>query len=347
MAKKKKNLILLLVLCIILAGFIILYFLVPQKRDEESGTEEAESITVDKIDNTLISSLVIEKEGKEIYSVRKKEDTWQFPEETGIPLDHDTISGLFGCLNPVKASREIHLAEDQDLTQYGLDDPVMTIKVETEDGKSYQYKLGTVVPITGGYYGLSASGDTVYCFGEEMYSTFDIEKNSLIQMEELPEINASHITYLKVENKEGDDFEAALGEDKKNWSVVRPYTKIVEEGDSQWDTVREYFTSLSYDSLAEYKSDQLEKYGLNDPSSVISIKYYEKKDGAESSGDTTSGNAAGEIAELDREYKSLKLCIGKSCEEGYYVCEEGSSNVYIMAEDMVKNMTQVDEYGLK
>lgn len=347
MAKKKKNLILLAILCTTLVGLILLYFLMPQRKDEESGTEETESITVDKIDNTLISSLVIEKEGKEIYSVRKKEDTWQFPEDKEVPLNHDTISGLFACLDPVKASREIHLAEDQDLTQYGLDDPVMTITVETEDGKSYQYKLGTVVPITGGYYGLAASDDRVYCFDEEMYSNFDIEKNSLIQMEDLPEINASHITYLKVENKEGDDFEAALGEDRKNWSIVRPYTKTVKEGDSQWDMVREYFTSLSYDSLAEYKSHELEKYGLEDPSSVISIKYYEKKDGAESSGDSVSGNAAGEIAELDREYKSLKLCIGKSCEEGYYVCEKGSLNVYIMSEDAVANMTGVDKYGLK
>ena len=347
MAKKKKNLILLLVLCIVLAGFIILYFLMPQKKDEEADTEETESITVDQIDSTSISSLVIEKEGKEIYSLKKQEDTWQFTDATAVPLDSDVVSGLFDCLNPVEASREIQLAEDQDLSQYGLDAPVMTIHLETNDGKSYQYKLGAVVPITGGYYGLSASGDTVYCLAEELYSTFDIEKNSLIQMEELPEIDSSYMTSLKVDNKKGNDFEASVGTDGKTWEIVKPDKKTLTEEDSQWDTVKGYFTALSYDSIEEYQSGDLAKYGLKDPSSTITVKYYEEKEGSEDSSGTASGTAADGIPEENREYKTLQICIGNYFEEGYYVCEKGSSNVYIMAEDVVKNMIQVDEYGLK
>lgn len=348
MAKKKKNLILLLVLCVVLVGFVILYFLMPQKKEEgDTDAEETENIIVDKIDSTSVSSLVIEKEGKEIYSIKRQDDTWRFPDQTAVPLDSDTILGLLDCLNPVNASREIRLADGQELSQYGLDDPVMTIKVETADGKDYQYKLGSVVPITGGYYGISVSGDTVYCLAEEIYSTFNIEKNSLIQMEELPEINSSTMTYLKVENKKGSDFEAVVGDDGKTWEIVKPEKKTLKEDDSEWDTVKGYFTSLAYDSIVEYQSGQLAKYGLKEPSSTVTIKYYEPKEGSEDSGEAASGNAADKITEENREYRTLQLCIGDSCEEGYYVCEKGSSNVYIMAEDVVENMTQVDEYGLK
>lgn len=343
MAKKRKNLILLLILCILLAGFILLYFLLPQKKEEESGTKETESITVDKIEQTLVSSLTVLKEGKELYSVKKQGGKWQFPDRTAVPLDNDTVMGLFGCLNPVKASRKITLPKDPELSQYGLDDPAMTIKVGTSDGKSYQYKLGTVVPITGGYYGLSTEEDTIYCLPEELYSTFDIEKKSLIQMEELPEIDASCMTSLKVENKKGVDFQATAESDGKAWKMVKPEQKTLSEDDSQWNTVKDYFTSLSYDSIEEYQTDDLGKYGLKKPSAVITVDYYEKKDSSEDSGTTVSGSGSGEEK---REYKTLQLCIGKSCEEGYYVCEKGSANVYIMAEDTVKNMTDVEEYGL-
>lgn len=343
MAKKRKNLILFVALCVILAGFILLYLFLPQKKEEGNDTKETESITVDKIDSTTISSLAVVKEGKEIYSVEKKGETWRFPDQTAVPLDSDTITGLFSCLDPVQASRKITLTEDQKLSQYGLDDPVMTIKVGTSDGKSYQYKLGTTVPITGGYYGLTSAGDNVYCLAEELYSTFDIEKNSLIQMEKLPEIDASCMTLLKVENTKGDDFQAVAEADGKTWKVVKPEQKTLAEDDSQWNTVKGYFTSLSYDSIIEYQSDDLGKYGLQKPSARITVDYYEKKEGSEDTGEAASGSGA---KEEKREYKTLQINVGNSCGDGYYVCEKGSSNVYVMAEDAVKNMTDVDEFNL-
>lgn len=345
MAKKKKNLILLLSLCAVLAGSVILYLSMPQKKgEEEVDSGETEEITVDKIDSAAIVSLVVEKEGKEIYSVEKKGDTWQFADEKEIPLDSDTVSGLFACLNPVTASRKLQPQENQELSQYGLDAPAMSIRVSVSDGTSYQYKLGAAVPITGGYYGMTASDSTIYCLEEALYTTFDIEKNSLIQMEELPKIEASYMTDIRVENKKGNDFRAALGDDGKTWEITEPDKKSLTEDDTQWDTVKGYFTSLTYDSLAEYRSSQLSKYGLEDPSSVITVKYYEEEEGA--SGEAASGGSVSGIPEENRVYKTLQLCIGDSCEEGYYVCEKGSSHVYIMSAETVEHMTGVDEYGL-
>lgn len=343
----KKNIILLLVLSALLAGCVAVYFLLPQGGETADGNGEDNSITIDAIDTSAVSGLVVEKDGKEIYSVEKKKDKWQFTDGTEAALDQDVVSELLDSLNPVTASQEIQMAEDQDLSQYGLDAPAMTIRVKTADGKSYEYMLGSTVPITGGYYGTTGSGDTVYCLQEEMYSTFDIEKISLIQLEELPQIDSSRLTSLKVDNRKGTDFEAGVGEDGKTWEIIKPDKKSLTEDDYGWAKVRGYFISLAYDSLADYQSDNLSEYGLKDPSSVVTITYYDEKEGVGSSGDTASGSAVSEIPEENREYKTLQLCIGNSCEDGYYVCEKGSSNVYIMAEDAVKNMIEVDEYGME
>lgn len=345
----QKNIILLLVLSALLAGCVAVYFFLPQGGETEDGNLKDVGITVDAIDTSAVSGLVVEKEGKEIYSVEKKKDKWQFTDGTEAPLDQDVVSGLLDSLNPVTASQEIQVAEDQNLSQYGLDAPAMTIRVKTADGKSYEYMLGSTVPITGGYYGTTGSGDTVYCLQEEMYSTFDIEKISLIQLEELPQVDSSRLTSLKVDNRKGNDFEAGVGEDGKTWEIIKPDKKSLAEDDYGWAKVRGYFISLAYDSIVDYKSDHLSEYGLQDPSSVITITYYEEKEkeGVGDSGDAASGSAASEIPEENRNYKTLQLCIGNSCEDGYYVCEKGSSNVYIMAEDTVKNMIEVDEYGLE
>lgn len=348
MTRKKKNQIMLLVLCVVLAGAVLLYYFLPQRMEnKETGLEETESIIVDRIDSTSVSSLEVKKEGEVIYSIQKISGSWQFPDDKEVPLDSDVIAGLLDSLNPVRASREFKMMEGQDLSQYGLEAPAMTIQLDCDDGKSIQYNLGETVPISGGYYGSSASGDLIYCLDESMYSTFDIEKNSLIRMEELPELDASRIIYLKVENKKGTDFEAAVGEDGKTWEVSRPEKRKMKQEDTEWETVRGYFTSLMYDSIAEYHSTNLDRYGLKEPSAVITIKYYEEgKESGDSEG-AASGAGAHGAAEEERVYHTLQLCIGDSCEEGYYVCRKDSSNVYIMAEDIVKNMTEVDGYGFK
>ena len=345
MAGKKKNGLLLLILCTVLAGFVILYFLLPQKKEEGAAdTGETKSITVDEIDSAAVSSLVVEKKGKETYSLVKKKDDWQFSDKSKIPLDADTVSGLFGCLSPVTASQEVRTGTDTDLAQYGLDQPAMTIRVTTSDGKEHQYMLGDPVPAIGGYYGMTSSDDTVYCFAEELYSTFDIGKNSLIRIEELPQIDSACMTRLKIDNRKGSDFEATVGKDGETWKITKPYARALTASGSEWETAKGYFTALAYDRIQEYQSGELEQYGLKTPSSVITVRYYEAKKKSGDTKESENTEDTGEIAEKDRVYRTLQLYIGKSCEDGYYVCEKGSSNVYIMAGDTVENMTGLDAY---
>ncbi len=137
MTRKKKNGIMLLVLCVVLAGAVLLYYFLPQRmEDKETGMEETESIIVDQIDSTSVSSLEVKKEGKVIYSIQKISGSWQFPDDKEVPLDSDVIAGLLDSLDPVRASREFKMTEGQDLSQYGLETPAMTIQIDCDDGKS-------------------------------------------------------------------------------------------------------------------------------------------------------------------------------------------------------------------
>ena len=358
MSKKKKNLLALLGLTALLILCLVFYFVAPKSKDAgDDGTEEEakEEITVDQIDSGNITGLEIQKDGKTTLSLVKKEKKWHFKEDKSIPLDEEAVTGLFDCLSPVKATKTME-KDDAKLADYGLDHPSMTIAV-TAGNTTYQYQLGIAVPVEGGYYGTASAGDKIYCMKEELYTTFDISRNVLIKRDELPEIESGHTTYLLVDNKKGKDFEAkAVGEEERvdpysNWNITKPYDKPLAASVKDWSTTLSNFTSLSFEELVQYRAEDLSEYGLQDPSSVITVTYYEAKEGyvPEASATPSQSDSSSEqeetIPEKYRTYKTLQLCIGKKEGENYYVCKKGSRNVYTMTAGTVEAMTKLDAYS--
>lgn len=333
---KKKNIITLLVLCVVLAGGLVLYFLMPEQRGEDSadsGTESEESIQVDTIKTDEIQTITItnktenasEKSG-ETYKLYCEGNAWKMDAaKKKIPLDEEAVNTMLDSLTSVTASKEWE-KKDSQLADYGLDQPVLKIQITMSDGTEYQYSFGDTVPVIGGYYGL-AGGDKVYCMSEDMYAAFAVSSNSLIQMDELPEIETDDITYISVDNKEGTDFEAAKVSKKKRvnpdskWNITKPYAVPLAADPDNWDTTLETFTALSFDQTVDYQTEKLGKYGLTNPSAVITVKY--KK---------------------DKRNETLQLYIGEKADDGYYVCLKGSHNVYRMSKDTVNSLTGLDAY---
>lgn len=359
MSKKKKNLLTLLGLCVLLVSCIALYFAVPKGGKDEDGNtaEQSEtSVVVDQIDSTEITKLEVSKSGKTTLTLIKSDGQWQFAEDKQIPLDSEYVAGLFQCFNPVKATKTLE-KEEAKLAEYGLDKPAMTIRL-TAGGKEYRYDLGISVPVEGGYYGLASSGDKIYCLNESLFSTFDIKRNVLIQKDELPDMDDEHMTYIHVDNKNGKEFEAkAVSEAERiskysGWNITKPYKRPLAASIKDWSSKLGYFNSLTFLELIQYDCKDMKQYGLADPSAVITVKYYEVKDGYTPEATATPSAAAsaagndGEaiVPEKYRNYKTLQLYIGKKKGEDYYVCLKGSKNVYTMTGDVVKNMINIDAY---
>ncbi len=366
MTKGRKNALILLGLGALLAVCIVLYILIPQKDSVEEGEETEqteqteETIKVDTIDSEKITALKVTKDSASAgLELVKEGETWKLAEDRKIPLDSETVTGLFSCLDPVEATKTLDKKEDS-LKEYGLDDPAMTIEVTTEDGE-FRYKLGSAVPVEGGYYGLATAEDKIYCLSESLYSTFDIEENSLIKKDELPEINADYMTYIGVDNKKGKDFEAKVVSREEqvdaysSWNITKPYGKPLATSTKTWQTTLGYFTGLAFDELVEYGSGDLKSYGLQDPSAMITVNYYTAKNGytpeatatpSADGGDagTDGSGGAAEIPEKYRDNKKLQLCIGKKTGEDYYVCIQGTDNVYTMSASAVESMTGIDAF---
>lgn len=350
MDRKKKNILTLLGLCVLLVACIAVYLLLPRGEDKENTPSTAqEDITVDTIESGDIEKLEFQKNGKTSYALVKSGGAFRLLGQEKVPLEEEKVTALFACLNPVTATKTLEKTTAS-LEEYGLNKPSFTVIVKAKD-KEYRYDLGMQVPVEGGYYGLEKGGDgPVYCFAENLVSALDIQTNSLIVRDELPQMEEDNMVYLKVDNTKGSDFEASYVKEEERvnmyskWNITMPYERPVATSTKEWPTILGYFNSLAFGNLVEYDAGTLGKYGLAKPSSRITVRYYEvaKDYEPESAENKKQSDEEEEIPEKYRKYHTLQLLIGDKKGESYYACLKGSKNVYLMNGDVVEKMVKLD-----
>lgn len=361
MSKGKKKIVTLVSLCLLMAAAICLYFFLPKGETDDEEDSSAEVVNVVNIDKEKITAVHIQSEDGEEISLSKEGEDWKLEGLPEAPVDAEAVEAMFEGLSPVTSSKELEAGESG-LSEYGLDKPQMTVQLTTSDGEQYEFKFGGSVPVKGGNYGLFSSSDKVYTFTDTLLSAFQVERNSLIEKEEVAEINADYLTYISVKNGTEDTFEAKIvSDDKKvdaytNWIISKPYKKpLAGSCTNDWNTLQGFFTSVSFQELAEYDCQDFSKYGLDQPAASAEVKYFELKDGyelpettaepASSSQANKNTNKTSLVPEKYRDNKSYTLYIGDKTDEGdYYVRLKGSDHVYTMSGESVESITGVDAY---
>ena len=241
MSSKKKNAITMIALVVVLIICLVLYFVIPRgkssdKDADSSSTSESNStdsgsdnakITLDTITSDNISSITLTKKGKQAWKLsQKKKGTWKIDGKESAPVSDDTISSMVKNVNPVKATQKFS-AKSGNLSDYGLKTPAFTIAIETKDGASYQYQIGSEVPKSDmGYYAKCSGHDEIYCLNTAMITAFNVDEISFIKMDTLPEIDDDYLTAFSVKNKKGNDFAAKKVTDAEkvdfysNWNIT-------------------------------------------------------------------------------------------------------------------------------
>lgn len=332
MSRKRKNLLSLLLLAAILFICIVLYIFIPQGSDEQTEEQTSEETTQEDITLASVSSdevikLQFEKKGKVQYTLIKSGEKWKIKENPTYPVDKDVVVSALGCLEPVTASKKLENVAEP--AEYGLDKPLYTLKVTVEE-KVYQFDFGVEVPVEGGYYGMNTENQNViYCMPDSIISDFDVEANMWVERDELPQPDEEKMTYVSVETQKGTILEAHTVKKSKRvdesqkWNITKPYEKAQAPDSDGWSSVLGYFNSLTYGELVSYEGGNYEKYGLENPSAVITVKY--KKSGKR---------------------RSFVLCVGKKKGDFYYVRQKGKKSVYQMDTSQIENMTKINAYDV-
>ena len=164
----------LLVACV--AAFAALRY---EEHQEQIKNSEETILEIPEDTVTEISWNI--KDGDE-FSLRKEGDTWIYEADETFPVDADKISSMLSMFEDFGVSFVIEDVEDY--SQYGLDDPVCTIDLDTSE-QSYEITLGDYSKMDSERY-VSTGDGNVYLVQNDPYDTFNCKLKSLIAQDKVP-----------------------------------------------------------------------------------------------------------------------------------------------------------------
>ena len=257
----------------VLAVICVITFLVVRHEEEQENIRNSGEVVLE-VDADSVKSISWETETESLSF--HKEDSWLYDDDEAFPVNEEKINELIGQFEEFSASFIIE--EVSDYSQYGLDDPVCTIELETDDN-TYEISLGDYSTMDSQRY-VSIGDGNVYLAVNDPMDYFDVTLSDMILNDETP--------YF--EEIESIDFEGS-----ENYHIVyREYTEdspytyceddvyFKEDGENllPLDTtlVESYLNSISYLNLNDYMTynadeDDLAEYGLDDPELTLTVVY--------------------------------------------------------------------------
>ena len=185
----------LIALAAVIALSLTLFFVVrpaPTPEDSEAATSKVTLIDRDK---TSLRSITVRLNGEAPYTLVNlneydlAEENNDLGREYALEGDDSFAVSTAQVLSMERYATDL-VAEDvaaespEDLNEYGLMSPTMTVAIAFRDGKTEAFDFGIEVPTGGGVYMKREGDDAVYIANYSVYDAFGRELESLRQTEE-------------------------------------------------------------------------------------------------------------------------------------------------------------------
>ncbi len=219
------------------------------------------------IDTDTVTSLSWEYE--ENSFAFHKDEVWLYDVDEAFPVDEEVITGLLEQFQEFGVSFVIE--EVEDYAQYGLDEPVCTIKM-TADEKEYTILLGAFSTMDSQRY-VSIGDGKVYLVSHDPLDEYEIELKDMILHDEIPGLSET----TKISFSGQENYEIGYEEESVN-TYCKEDVYFTEGKPLDSTLVGDYLDTISDLALSEYVSynvseEELSEFGLNDPDLTISVEY--------------------------------------------------------------------------
>ncbi|MBH1940319.1 DUF4340 domain-containing protein [Mobilitalea sibirica] len=359
--RKRKNaitLISLLLTLVVLIGFYLWYVNKDKASDHTKNAKETEQeekeLVLTTMDPDKLTSLHMVNAEADLQLV-KDGDTWKSETDPNRPINQTYVNNMINLIDEIKAERIINESVEN-LEEYGLKDPDIYVSAEQADGKSLTLQFGIEAIGGKGYYALVNQDNKVYLLNTSYGVGFNYSDIEMTAVEPGPTINTEHIHHIVIENRDGNDFELLYDPENKldytpsdmfSWVILKPYEEGYLADGSKVSELLGNYGSFQYNTCVDYQSEELGKYGLEDPVASLYVGYYEyytqTLDKPET--DEKTGEEITEKTYYDT--KEYKIYVGNSDGNGnYYVRKEGSNAVYTMKATEVDKMLHVDAFSI-
>ena len=271
MKRAKRIYILLGVLAVVCAAA----FAVLQYQEQQEIIENTDEIILE-VDSSTVQSLSWTYESETLSFHR--DGAWRYDEDEAFPVDGEKMDELLETFQAFGAAFIIH--DVTDFAQYGLDDPVCTISLSTEDA-SYEIQLGDYSTMDAQRY-VSIGDGNVYLVQEDPLDAFNVELSDLIDNDETPDFGQ----VASIQFTGADSYQVVYQEDS---SYARCADDVYfREQDGTYlplDTslVNSYLSGITGLNLTDYVTysageEDLAAYGLDDPELTVSVTYTPEED---------------------------------------------------------------------
>ena len=205
-----------------------------------------------------------------------RDETWLYDGDEKFPVSEDKINELLEQFQPLSAAFVIEEAED--FGQYGLDNPVCTIRLTTEE-QSYEIKLGDFSKMDSQRYASIGDGN-VYLVQNDPLDKFDAVLSDMIQHDKMPSFDQA----TSIQFSGAQDYSVSYEEDSSNTYCAEDvyFTRRGEKSlPLDTDRVDSYLRKISNLNPTNYVAynvtdGELTTYGLDTPELTVTVEYTPK-----------------------------------------------------------------------
>ena len=334
--KNRMTTISLLVVLVLLSGFYIWYMnkdaFLSKDTEEDAGLDNNEIVAT--MDSELIDKIHFKNDNADMTLVLE-DDKWVSVDNKMRPIRQNNVQNMIRLVSVVRPTKIVD-EQPEDLEQYGLSSPYAYIEAYQSDGKSIALSVGNRLANGQGYYAMVEGNDAVYVLPLVYGNDLSYSDLNMTDVDHGPTIPTSDIYHIQVLREEGEDFELIYDPDSSyidipliTWAILKPYDEIYGADNSKVSEILTNYNSFRFDNCIEYQTDDIAKYGLEEPRASILVGYNENNPGE------------GIIQ------KSFKLHVGTQDDNGdYYVMKDGDKAVYTMKAFNVERMLDIDAFSV-
>ena len=272
-------------------------FAVMQYQEQQEIIQNTDEIILE-VDSSTVQSLSWTYESETLSFHR--DGNWRYDEDEAFPVDEEKMNELLETFQAFGAAFIIH--DVTDFAQYGLDDPVCTIDLTTEDA-SYEIQLGDYSSMDSQRY-VSIGDGNVYLAVSDPLDSFDLQLSDMIAHDEVPSFD--EVSSIHFEKPEAYDVVWQEYTEDNAYTLCSDDVYYKQDGDSllplDTSSVESYLSSISNTDFTDYVTynvtdEELASYGLDDPEATVAVEYTEL-DGKEEASSTFTLSVSRDPVEL-------------------------------------------------
>lgn len=246
------------------------------KKAEEAETEETEGVNPLSISSEDLTRVTVTNRYG-TFSMVKGDESWSNADDADFPLDEDAWTDKIGNLDSLAIVRTLDAPDD--LSEYGLDDPAVTLTLATADGETTLY-IGNENASTGDYYVYVDEPSFVYTVNDDVAEAMDCKLYDVAAAGSFPDLTSYTLTGITME--EGDEklhltdriyADADSVSSSASWSVSENDGEYYTADSTAVSDRKDALSSLSYDEFINYNAEDLSAYGLDAPRASLTWDY--------------------------------------------------------------------------